>query len=101
VNIDPTQSPELSDKLEAARAAFFEYWVAMVTAARAHGVKIGAITLGHVLDRNEQDAVRNYCLVNVQQAKTMVESAERTKRLRAAYGYAEGEEPRGPRFLLD
>ena len=51
MHIDPKTQAAVAPKMEAARAAFFELWVAMNVAFRAHGMASGQISLGHILTR--------------------------------------------------
>ena len=103
MNIDPKTKAAVAPKMEAAREAFFEVWLAMNVAVRAHGVASGQLTLGHILTREEQAAILAYCVQCVQGAETIQQAAERTRRLRASFGHPSDEEtapPGGPRKIV-
>jgi hypothetical protein len=103
MQVDPKTKAAVAPKMEAARAAFFELWLAMNVAVRAHGVSSGEMSLGHVLTREEQAAVLAYCVQCVQGAETVQQAAERTKRLRASFGHPAEEEaapPGGKRSII-
>lgn len=103
MHIDPKTQAAVAPKMEAARAAFFELWVAMNVAFRAHGMASGQISLGHILTREEQAAILAHCVQCVQGAATVQEAAERTRRLRVSFGHPSDEEaapPAGPRKII-
>jgi len=103
VQIDPKMKAAVAPKMEAAREAFFELWLAMNVAVRAQGVASGQLSIGHVLTREEQAAILAYCVQCVQGVETIEQAAERTRRLRASFGHPSDEAPaalRGPRKIV-
>jgi molybdenum cofactor biosynthesis enzyme len=103
MQIDPKRLADVSEKLEAARVAFFEYWLAMNVSVRAQGIENGQVSLGHILTREEQAAVLAQCLQQVQSAGTMQQAAERTRRLRTSFGHpteTDAAAPVGKRLIV-
>jgi hypothetical protein len=87
MDIDPKTKAAVAEKLQAARVAFFDYWIASNLAVRAQCITKGQMPLGHVLTREEQAAILAWCLACVQSAETIQQAAERTRQLRLSFGH--------------